>query len=103
MGFPLAWSWHVCRVALALPFPLGPPCMEAFLNKPHASSPVACPVSCCVKWVVLGGAQSQTGHPPAHRGAESPTRRVSMGEIRGGMGQLMGGWGQTHVAVMWSQ
>lgn len=97
MGLPLARSWHVCGVALALPFPLGPPCMETFLNKPHASPPTACPVSSCIRGgsgAMLGGTEPDwAGYPPAHRCAQSPTRRVSLGEIRGRNEAVHGGTG----------
>lgn len=64
MGLPLAWSWRVCRVTLAPPSLLGPPCMETFLNKPRTSSSAAFPVSSCISGgsgVMVGGVQSQAG------------------------------------------
>ena len=71
MGLPLARSWCVCRVALALPFLLGPPCMETFLNKPCASSPTASPcVLLCRRgeWGDAGGHRARlTKHTKVHR------------------------------------
>lgn len=88
MGLLLARPQRcVCRVALAPPFLLGPPCMETFLNKPRTSSSVSCSVS---SWVERGDGGGGTepgwagaGHPPAHRGARSPTKRESMGGNKG--------------------
>lgn len=71
MGLPLAWSWCVCGVALAPLFSLGPPCMETFLNKPHASSPAACPASFCIRGgsgAMVGGTERAGLGIPQHTG-----------------------------------
>lgn len=86
----LAQSCDVCGVALTPPFPLGPPCMETFLNKPHASYSAVYPLSSYVRGesgLLLEGTEADWAvHPPAHQAAWTPTRSVN---IRGNKGE---GW-----------